>query len=152
MAVLLLYHAPNLALMAYKGGFPIADADLLGVEIRVANGWYPVASSDSLLGKALLPTAGPPLVVFQRPSLIWPWRGELFAVKSYRSVVDKSSVQQVKQAAWGQAMLLRPNPGDDPDQRLFAVPSHGVGIVVNDQKILDDIVVLRKIERTASLN
>lgn len=149
IAVLLLYQAPNLALMAYKGGFSMANADLLGIEISVANGWYPVASSNSFLGKALLPTAGPPLVVFQRPSLIWPWRGELFAVKPYRRTVD-GSVQEVKQVAWGQAMLLKPSPDDDPNQHLFAVPSHGIGIVVRDQRVLDDIVALRKIEKTAS--
>lgn len=146
IVVLILYQAPNLALLAYKAGLPLANTDQLGVQVKVRNGWYPVASSDSLLGKAAFPPAGPPLVAFHRPSLIWPWTAETFALMSYRKPVDAAAVESTKEMPWGRAMLIKANPVANPAQRLFAVPDLGVGVLLENPNVLDDIVALARVQ------
>lgn len=150
IVVLAVYQAPNLALLAYKAGMPLVDTDLLGVEVKVRNGWYPAVSSESLLGKATLPRAGPPLVAFHRPSLIWPWQTDVFAVMSYRKPIDTAAIESAKEMPWGRTVLVKASPPENP-KRLFAVPDLGVGLLLEDQSVLDDIVTLKSATKNSKL-
>src|SRR5437868_626054 len=79
---------PKLPQLAYNAGVPIADARSVGVQLRVRNGWYPVASTDSWLGGIFLRSANRPLVAYHHPSLIWPWQTEVFGVIPFKMGKD----------------------------------------------------------------
>lgn len=143
--VLIFYQAPNLALLAYKAGLPLANSEQLGVQVKVRNGWYPVASTDSLLGRATFPPAGPPLVAFHRPSLIWPWTAETFALMSYRKPVDAAVVESTKETPWGRTMLIKAYPAAGSAQRLVVVPGLEVGILLENPSVLDDIEMIARV-------
>lgn len=145
IVMLIIYQAPNLALLAYKAGLPLANSEQLGVQVKIRNGWYPVASTDSLLGRAAFPPAGPPLVAFHRPSLVWPWTAETFALMSYRKPVDAAVVESTKETPWGRTMLIKGNPAVGSAQRLFVVPGLEVGILLENPSVLDDIEMIARV-------
>ncbi len=138
---LLLYQAPNLALLAHLAGLSLAKPKHLGVDVAMKGGWYPIASNDTLLGKISIPNNAPPMVAFHRPTLLWPWKADVFAIMALKSL-DPNMAESSQTFPWGTATLLKPTT-DDP-RRLYAVNGLGVGILVNDLEPLRDIVALRK--------
>lgn len=140
LAVLSAFEAPNLALLAYKAGIPIASTEVLGVEVEVRNGWYPVLSSDSVLGKAVFRSGGPPLVTFHRHSIVFPWRTEVLGIMYYK-LPPNMVIEATQEMPWGTAMKVKARPAG-VTQSLFAVPGLDVGILVEAPGVLEDIKVL----------
>jgi hypothetical protein len=142
---ILLYEAPNIALLAYKLGLPPVEPVVNGIRVDVRNGWYPAARNDSIVGRILYPSESPPLVTFHRPSIIWPWRKEGFMAMSYTKPVEAGNVESSLAKEWGKVVLLRSNPTTTPTRRLYVLPEVGLGFLMDDTRNLDDIVALSKI-------
>jgi hypothetical protein len=138
----LIYQAPNIALLAYKSGVPIANTDRLGVKVTVRNGWYPVASTDSLLGKIFFTQGGHYVVLYHRFSSFRPWKQEMFAIMAYPKSVNPNLVEATREVPWGRVMLIKAIPSADPGPPLYAVPNLGVGILTEDVSVLSDIVTI----------
>lgn len=141
VVVALLYQAPNVALLAHSAGLSLAEPRRLGIDIQVKNGWYPIATNGSLIGRMSLPDGAPPMVAFHRPTVLWPWSADVFAIVAVKSV-DPKSVEGTQTFPWGTASLLRAESNDP--RRLYAVNGLGVGILVGSPDPLHDIVALRK--------
>jgi hypothetical protein len=137
----LLYQAPNLALVAHLAGLSLAKPDNVGVDVTMKGGWYPIAANNSLLGRISIPNNAPPMVAFHRPTLVWPWKADVFAIMALKSV-DPKSIESTQTFPWGTATLLKPT-GNDP-RRLYAVSGLAVGILVSDPGPLQDIVTFKK--------
>lgn len=144
-ALLGLYQAPNLALLAYKLGMPMVDGKRLNIQIDVRNAWYPIASNDSAIGKLMLPSQ-PSMIAFHRPSIVWPWRADVFAVMAYRRPVDESEVEARIESTWGHALLIKEASQSSSSRRLYAVPEIGVALLLNDSTVVGDIATLRRSE------
>src|SRR6267143_5943331 len=137
----LLYQAPNIALVAHYAGLSLAGPRKLGIDVKLKDSWYPIASNESLLGKMTIPNDAPPMVAFHRPTLLWPWKTDVFAIIALKSL-DRKSIESTQTFPWGTAALLKPT-GNDP-RRLYAVSGINVGILVSNPEPLQDIVVLKK--------
>ena len=146
---IVIYQAPNIALLAHKAGLSIASTDRLGVRLIVGNDWYPVASTDSLLGRLLLSQGGNHVVLYHRYSSIQPWKQEMFAVMAYSTLVDSSLVEATKETPWGRVLLIKALDSADPSTRLYAAPDFGIGFLVGNFGVLSDIQSVIKVRPTS---
>jgi len=141
IVVVLIYQAPNVALLAHSGGLSLAEPRMLGIDVQLKDGWYPIATNGSLIGRMSIPDDAPPMIAFHRPTVLWPWKADVFAIIALKSV-DPKSVESTQTFPWGTAALLKP-ASNDP-RRLYAVSGLGVGILVSNPDPLQDIVALKK--------
>lgn len=137
---LLLYQAPNLALLAYHAGFPLVEPGGIGLNVTVRNGWYPLATNVSVIGRISIPEDAPQMITFHRPSILWPWKADVFAVITMKDKIDPKRIESTQVYKWGAASLLR-SVSSDPI-RLHAVPDARAGVLTTRPDTLQDIEVL----------
>ncbi len=135
----LVYQLPNLALLAHRGGFVLVETKkTIGVDITTRGGWYPVASTDSSLGRLLLPEKAPAMVAYHNPSLLLPWRRKVFAVMSLSIPPEAATIESNRTMPWGEVALVKPR--GQTAERLYVIPALGIGILTASPEVLDDIV------------
>ncbi len=146
--VAVMYFLPAILYVSYRAGFEIVNPKaVLGITLDIDNGWYPIATSDTQLGRLMNVSPSPRTVVFYKNNWLVPWNSEEAFISEYAKAEnsDMSSGMYVKidDFKWGKAALVKDEITRTPSRKLVVLPEYGIGISANDLRILGDI---RRIE------
>lgn len=156
VALLLLTVAflPNiLYLILRTGGIELVQpAHVLGLNIHLSTGWFPIASNESMLGRILVPRSEVPTVLYYRNDWMSPWGSSILAVSRISKADERTDIskppapQSWKQFQWGE---VRPLPASNVSDaiKVFLVPRYGLTIATKDVEALNAILEIASIER-----
>ena len=141
--VAVLYQLPNLLSVADRWGLQVADPRTVGIEVRMEWPWYPIASSQSALGKMYELDAKHQMIIYHKPSLLWPWQARMLSIVKRATPIGKEEIVSQREYKWGPGRFLRTDlfPGTS---RFLVSPSGMQAVILTDEiSYLDEIEILR---------
>jgi hypothetical protein len=138
------YFLPAILFLMDRSGLKIVDPrEVVGLEIEIGEGWFPLYSSTTAMGRLIIPPTNPKTVVFCRVDWITPWACE--RVWMYRNAISVETMKSrelfssIEQYTWGRVGIVRDEATQTPGRKLAMILDHGVAISAANLGILRDI-------------
>ncbi len=144
IGLLLAYFLPTIIFVIDRGGIKIADPrDIIGVEIEVGGGWFPLYSSQTTLGKLIISSKSPPTVVFCKVNWLTPWNCQQAAIYRHEFSIEgikaRGLFTQIEKYSWGQAGIVRADSTQTPGNKMALILDHGLAVSSGNLEILPEI-------------
>lgn len=142
--VILVYFLPCLMYVSDRSGLNIVNAKkTLGVTIKFNNNWYPLISSDMLLGKLIISSKMPKTVIYCENSWINPWGCDQIWVSQYPAhhddMIQSGKFASVQQYPWGAVGIVKDEVTKTPNRKLGLIQGIGIGFSGVNLNILNGI-------------
>ena len=136
-----IYFLPSLMYVGNRFGIDVTNTKkVLGLSIDFESKWYPIASSDTLLGKIIISTEVAPSVIYCNINWINPWDcDQVWISKSdVWNTKNPNVFESVHQYSWGGVGVVK-DTVSKTDRKLAIIQSVGIGISGKSLDILNDI-------------
>ncbi len=140
------YFLPCLIYASDKFGLDVVNTKkTIGAEIKFKANWYPIASSDTWVGKLIMSSDVPPTVIYCEINWISPWSCDQVWVSKSKvwEIKEKSDMFATeRQYSWGKVGIVKDEVAKTPGGKLGVVQGIGIGISGVNLNILDDIMAI----------
>jgi len=143
LLALAFYQLPNLLSVGNRLGLRLADAGTVGLNVQMQPPWYPIASTQSVLGKLFNENPKHQVVMYHKPAILWPWEGRLVSLVRRPLPTAKEEIASERAFGWGTGLVLRSELF--PNTKRFVVAPKGLQVLIlaDDISYLEEIKVLR---------
>lgn len=139
-----IYFLPCLFYASDKFGIDTVNTEkTIGAQIKFKAHWFPLASSNTLLGKLLIPSDLPQTVIYCKIDWVSPWDcDQVWVSKSKAWEIKEGSDKFAteRQYSWGKVGIVKDEVAKTPGGKLGVVQGVGIGISGSNLNILDDII------------
>ena len=138
------YFLPVVIFLMDRSGYKLVEpSGVFGLEIEIGERWFPLISSETAMGRLIMPSMNPNTVVYCRVEWITPWSCEQAWV--YRNAISTEAVKSrdifssIEQYPWGTVGIVRDDVTQTPGRKLALILEHGVAISAAKLDILRNI-------------
>jgi hypothetical protein len=137
------YQLPNLLSIGSRLGLQLADPGTVGLNVQMQPPWYPIASTQSALGKLFYENPKHPVVMYHKPAVLLPWEGRLVSIVRRPLPTAKEEISAERTFGWGTGHVLRSDLFPNTTRYVVAPVGLQVLVLTDDISYLDEIQVLR---------
>lgn len=136
------YFIPYMFYLGDMLGLRVVNTEkVIGVSFEFKAKWYPIASSNTLLGKLLISSSAP-TVIYCEMNWINPWGcDQVWVSKSdvWRIKDENSVFVSVHQFQWGTVGIVKDDVTRTPNGKLAIIKGFDIGISGENLNILESI-------------
>jgi len=142
--VVVAYFLPAIVFLLDRVGLKLIDSkEVLGHHIAVGDGWFPVYSSATALGKLVLSPTDAPTVVYCKVDWVTPWGCQQVSMYRHKFDVEifksRGLFSEIKSYSWGEAGIVKDEVTQTPGRKLAIFLGKGLAVSAVDLVILGEI-------------